>query len=31
MQVSTSGDRTEHVNDWSVSARTDHCQRAASW
>ena len=26
MQVSTAGDRTEHVTDWSVSARTDHCQ-----
>ena len=26
MQVSTAGDRSEHVLDWSVSARTDHCQ-----
>ena len=26
MQVSTAGDRTEHVLHWSVSARTDHCQ-----
>ena len=26
MLVSTAGDRTEHVNDWSVSARTDLCQ-----
>ena len=26
MQVSSAGDRTEHVNDWRESARTDHCQ-----
>ena len=30
MQVWTAGDRTEHVNDWSVSARTDFSQRAAN-
>ena len=26
MQVSSAGDRTEHVNDWSESARIYHCQ-----
>ena len=26
MQVSSAGNRTEHVNDWRESARTDHCQ-----
>ena len=26
MQVSTAGDRIEHVLHWSVSAKTDHCQ-----
>ena len=26
MQVSTAGGCTEHLLDWSISVRTDHCQ-----